>query len=166
VPTHPIPTDVIWARGVRFHLQALYACAGLVLLLAVIGYAATAMAGPLAQDPPITAGVLALVIGGACALAGALAAGFGQVRVLAAARADHPDAMAAVTQRIEATRALFALLPRAAIAGAVALVAAYTFFLRPGVWGAVVGAFVIVQVALALGLIRKTVLGPGRLQRR
>lgn len=162
----PIPADVIWARGVRYHLQAVYASAGTVALLAVIGFAATTMAGTGAQDPPITAGVLALIIGGLCALGGAVIAGAGQLRVLSAARDPQAEPHSTVAGVLERTRAGFALLPRFAIAGCIALLAAHTIWLRAGFWGAVVGTFVVIQVALVLMVIRRTILAPTRLERR
>lgn len=162
----PIPADVIWARGVRFHLQAVYACAGAVAVLCILGVAAVLMAGPLAQDPPITAGVLALCIGGVAAIAGAVLAGLGQIRVLRAAAGSAPDPTKIVSEILDRTRRGFIHLPRVAFAGCVALLAAYTLWLPAGIWGAVVGTFVVVQVALALILVRRSVLSEARLLRR
>lgn len=160
-----IPDDVAWARGVRFHLHAVYACAGAVAVLSILGAAAVLMAGPLAQDPPVTAGVLALCIGGISALAGAVLAGLGQIRVLQAARAENAEPMVAVEGILEGTRNRFAYLPRFALAGCVALLAAYTLWLPAGFWGALVGSFVVLQVALALVLVRKSLLAHTRLHR-
>lgn len=162
----PIPADVIWARGVRFHLQAVYACAGAVAVLCILGVAAVLMAGPLAQDPPITAGILALCIGGVAAVAGAFLAGLGQIRVLREAGGSAPDPTYAVSQILGRTRRAFTHLPRVSLAGCVALLAAYTLWLPAGIWGAIVGTFVVVQVALALTLVRRSVLSGARLLRR
>src|SRR5699024_1545832 len=116
-----------------------------------LGVAAVLMAGPLAQDPPITAGILALLIGGVTAIAGAVAAGAGQVRVLRAAGASTgADALGAVTGILGSTRAVFTYLPRFAVAGCLALLVAYAIWMPAGIWGAAVGTFVVVQVALVL----------------
>lgn len=161
-----IPADVAWSRGVRFHLHAVFACAGAVVVLSVLGGAAILMAGPLAQDPPITAGILALCVGGLVAIAGAVAAGIGQLRVLQAARAGSAAPLQTVAEILAATRGVFNLLPRVAVAGCVALLAAYSIGLPGGIWGAVVGSFVVVQVALVLTLVRRSVLSEERLLRR
>lgn len=160
-----IPSDVVWARGVRFHLQAVYACAGIVALLSILGVAALFMAGPLAQDPPITAGVLALLIGGICAIAGAVIAGWGQIRVLRAANSPQSDPVGVVEEILRRTRGSFAHLPRFALAGCVALLAAYTIWMPSGFWGAVVGTFVVIQVAALLVVIRRSLLASLRLHR-
>lgn len=164
--TERIPADVLWARGVRFHLQAVYACAGAVALVSLLGIASVLMAGPMASDPPITAGVLALCIGGVVAIAGALVAGVGQIQVLRGAGAGASTPSTEVADILARTRARFALLPRVALAGCVALLAAYTLWLPAGTWGAVVGSFVVIQVALALVLVRRMILAEARLTRQ
>lgn len=161
-----IPDDVVWARGVRFHLQAVYASAGIVALLTFLGVAAVLMAGPLASDPPVTAGILALLIGGVCAIVGAVAAGVGQLRVLGAVRNSDLPPMEAVESILERTRNTFSMLPRLALAGCVALIASYLIWLPAGFWGTVVGTFVVIQVALVLDLVRRSVLASTRLHRR
>lgn len=123
------------------------------------------MAGPLAKDPPITAGILALLIGAACALAGAVVAGMGQIRVLRAASAPEARPMEAVETILGRTAATFAYLPRFALAGCVALLAAYTIWLPSGFWGAVVGTFVVIQAAAILFVVRSRLLSSARLHR-
>src|SRR5690625_5047084 len=136
-----MPADVYWARGVRFHLHALLVSAGAVAFVSVLGVAAVLLAGPFAQDPPVTAGVLALCIGGLTALAGAVIAGAGQIRVLSAAgRGDpaapgsgHAEAENTAGEILGGTRRGFALLPRFALGGLAALVVAYAIWLPAGV---------------------------------
>lgn len=123
------------------------------------------MAGPLAKDPPITAGILALLIGGVCAAAGAVIAGVGQIRVLRAANSPTPHPLAVVEGILQRTRDGFAHLPRFALAGCVALLAAYAIWLPAGFWGAVVGTFVVIQVAALLVVIRRSLLSSPRLRR-
>lgn len=163
-----IPTEVIWARGARFHLQALYACAGVVALLTLIGGAALMLAGPLASDPTMTAGVLALLIGGITAIAGGVLAGHGQMQVFRAA-ADEvatDEALAVVAGILARTRERFSLLPRFALAGCAALIVAYVIWSPAGSWGAVVGTFVVVQAVLLLIVVRRFLLAGERLNRR
>ncbi len=160
-----IPADVVWARGVRIHLQALYASAGIIALLTVLGVAAVSLAGPLANDPPVTVGVIALLIGGACALAGAVIAGVGQIKVLGAAREQASEPLPIVEGILAGTSRAFALLPRLAIAGCVVLIATALIWIPGGFWGALVGTFVVVQVALVLIAIRRFVLSRERLVR-
>lgn len=133
--------------------------------MSILGAAAVLLAGPLAQDPPVTAGILALCIGGISALAGAVLAGLGQIRVLQAARSGSAEPLAAAGDILRSTRNRFAHLPRVALAGCVALLAAYTLWLPAGFWGAVVGSFVVLQVALVLVVVRRSLLAPSRLHR-
>lgn len=172
-----MPADVFWARGVRFHLHALLVSAGAVAFVSVLGVAAVLLAGPFAQDPPVTAGVLALCVGGLTALAGAVIAGAGQLRVLSAAGRTTSaaggsrsaetavGAETAVAEILATTRRGFALLPRFALGGLAALVVAYAIWLPAGVLGALAGAFVVVQVVLVLHLVRRRLLLSARLTR-
>src|SRR5699024_3638560 len=114
------------------HLRAMLASAGIVALLSFLGVAAILMAGPFAQDPPVTAGLLAFGIGGVCAMIGALGAGWGQVRVLAAAKDERARALGVVEEALARTSTLFALLPRLAVAGCVALITAHVLWSPAG----------------------------------
>lgn len=162
-----IPTEVIWARGARFHLQALYAAAGIVALITLIAGAAVLMAGHLASDPTMTAGVLALLIGGITAIAACVLAVLGQLRVLRAAATEHTgaEALALVEGILAQTRGRFALLPRFALAGCAAVIVAYLIWAPAGFWGAIVGTFVVVQVVLLLIVVRRFLLAQERLHR-
>jgi len=124
------------------------------------------MAGPLAHDPPVTAGILALCIGGVAAVAGAFLAGLGQIRVLREAGGSATEPTDVVSNILGRTRRAFSHLPRLALAGCVALLAAYTLWLPAGIWGAIVGTFVVIQVALILTLVRRSILAETRLLRR
>lgn len=150
----------------RLHLQAMLASAGIVALLSFLAGAAILMAGPFAQDPPVRAGLLAFVIGGVCAIIGAVGAGWGQLRILAAAKEPTAPALGVVEGVLARTTNVFALLPRLAIAGCVALIAAYLVWAPAGFWGTIVGTFVVIQVALGLLVIQRRVLSPSRLHRR
>src|SRR5699024_10735236 len=83
-----------------------------------------------------------------------------------AAREVEGDPVPRVEGILAGTRRAFALLPRFAIAGCVALLAAYTIWLPAGFWGAVVGSFVVVQVSLVINLVRRSVLANGCLHRK
>lgn len=161
--TTSIPDDVVWARGVRFHLQAVYATAAIVALVAFLGGAAVAMAGPLAQDPPVTAGVFTLMVSGGATLVGMVVAGIGQLKVLRAAGGTTP--VDTVTGILQLTQRWFAHLPRFIGAGCVALALAYSIWLPAGLWGVLVGGFVAIQVIFGLILIRRRILDPQRLHR-
>jgi len=159
-----IPDDVVWARGVRFHLHAVYACAGIVAFVAFLGVAAVLMAGHLAHDPPVTAGVITLLVAGGAALAGAVIAGIGQLKVLRAAGGDSP--LETVRTILYASQRAFIHLPRFALAGWAALLVAYAIWLPAGLGGVVVGGFVGAQAVIALVIVRRRLLSPSRLDRQ
>src|SRR5699024_5638772 len=113
-----------------------------------------------------TAGILALCIGGVAAVAGAFLAGLGQIRVLREAGGSATEPTDVVSNILGRTRRAFSHLPRLALAGCVALLASYSFWLPAGIWCAIVGTFVVIQVALILTLVRRSILVETRLLRR
>lgn len=154
------PADVLIARAVRAHTRALVTLAAAVLVLAAIGAGALSFAGPDLRTPPITAGLSMLAVGQVCALIAAAIAGIGLLRVLRevgepgsedsaeAARSNVPR------QAIRTTAARFAILMRVIVGACVLVITVWALADMAGVLGAIVGAVVVLQVAVALALLR------------
>lgn len=154
------PADVLIARSVRAHTRALVTLAVAVIVLAGIGAAALSLAGDDLRTPPIVAGLSMLAVGQLCALVAAAIAGGGLARVLrqvgepgsedsaAAARTDVPHAA------IRSTAARFAILMRVIVGACVLVITVWVLADTAGIVGAVVGAVVVLQLVVALALLR------------
>ncbi|MFV0252864.1 MAG: hypothetical protein ACK5H2_05955 [Beutenbergiaceae bacterium] len=155
-----VPADVLIARAVRGHTQALMIMVVAVLVLAFIAIGALSFAGEDRSTAPITAGLSLLGVGQLAALAGAAVAGLGLAQILrevgepgsvdsaTAARAQLP------TSLIRSTASRFALLMRIGLGACVLAIAVWALADPAGILGAVIGALVAVQVLVALALVR------------
>lgn len=159
-----MPSDVVIARVVKAHTRALLALAGTAVMLALLGVAALSLAGAHGRDAPMIAGLTLLGAGGALALvaAGVVLRGLLQVlrgsgepgsrQARTAARAGRP------VEVLQSTTAALLTVIKIVIATAVTGIVIWAFIDPSGVIGAVVGAILVVQVAVFVGLIRVGIL--------
>lgn len=156
----PAPADVLVARAVRAHTQALLIMTVAVLLLALIGVGALSFAGQDRSTAPITAGLTLLGVGQLAALAGAAIAGYGLVQLLRSIGepGSTHSAAAAVSQipsaELRATASRLALLMRIVLGACVLVIATWAIADPTGLLGAAIGAVLALQVLVAIALVR------------
>lgn len=154
------PADVQIARAVRAHTRALVTLAAAAVVLAAIGAAALSFAGDDLRTPPITAGLSMLAVGQVCALIAAAIAGLGLIRVLREVGEPGSDDSAAAarskvpSEAIRATASRFAILMRVIVGACVLVISVWAIANTAGIVGAAVGAVVVLQVVVALALLR------------
>lgn len=160
MPSGTLPPDVAIARALRAHTRTLVAMCALVVVLMLIGAGALSMSGGNARDVRVVAGLTMLGAGQLLALIAAGLAGVGWVRIVRAvgtpgsaesARAVADDVPGG---QVQATGHRLALLLRATIGVAVVGVTAWALVAFDGLAGAVVGAVLVIQVAVVIALVR------------
>ena len=159
-----MPPDVVIARVVKAHTRAMLALAGSAIMLALLGVAALSLAGAHGRDAPMIAGLTLLSAGGVLALVAAAVVLRGLLRVLR--HSGEPGSRQARTtaragqplEVLQATTATLLTVIKIVIATAVAGIVIWAFVAPSGVVGAVVGAILVVQVAVFVGLIRVGIL--------
>lgn len=159
-----MPADVVIARVVKAHTRALLAIAAAAVLLALLGTAALSLAGTHGRDAPMIAGLTLLGAGQLLAICGAALVLRGLLKVLGragepgsaeAARAAQQGRPVAV---LRATSKNLVTLIKVIIATAILGIVVWTIVNSAGVVGAIVGAVLIVQVAVIVALVRVGIL--------
>ncbi len=168
------PPDVVVARTLRSLTRALLVCCGAALALGLLAVAMLGLADGSADS--LASGLALLGVGQAGAIAGAGVVGFGLRRVVATpgsagrpgSGVDAPprdsaataDDAAAAVGTCETVRHGLALVARALLVICVLVAATWTLVDTAAALGALLGALVSAQVAVALLLVRRS-LAPG-----
>jgi hypothetical protein len=154
------PPDVVVARTLRSLTRALLVCCAAALGLGVLSVTMLALADPAAD---LASGLVLLGVGQAGALAGAGVVGAGLRRVVAGPTSQAPrlgatpqDAAAAEAVRAGVSRRL-ALVTRGLLVTCVLVSAGWTLVDPAAGLGALVGALVAGQVAVALLVLRRLI---------
>lgn len=160
----PPPDDVAIARSLRAHTRTLLAMCLTCGVLALVGAGALSMAGEHRTDVRVLAGLSMLAAGQALAIVAAVLAAIGWLTVVRgvgepgssssqqAARQHLPQAQVAQTAR------RLALLLRVIVAIAVIGVTAWAIAALDALIGALVGAVLLLQVAVVLAIVRVNLL--------
>lgn len=156
--------DVAIARALRAHTRTLLAMCATCLVLALVGAGALSMAGDQRTDVRVLAGLTMLGTAQLAAIAAAVLAAVGWLTIARgvgepgsrtsqdAARRRLPEQQTARTAR------RLALLLRVVVALAVVGVTIWAVVDIGAVLGALVGAVLLVQVAVVLAIVRVSVL--------
>lgn len=159
-----MPADVVIARVVKAHTRTLLALVGAAVLLALLGTAALGLAGTHGRDAPMIAGLTLLGAGQLLALCGAVLALRGLLKMLRqAGEPGSADAAHAVRQGrpvavLQATSRHLVTLIKVIIATAILGIVAWAIINTAGLAGAIVGALLVVQVAVIVALVRVGIL--------
>lgn len=159
-----VPADVVIARVVKAHTRALVALAGTAVLLALLGVAALSLAGAHGRDAPMLAGLTLLGAGQLLAMCAAAVVLRGLLRILrGSGEPGSPQAAQAARNGqpahvLRGTATAMVTMIKIVLATAVLGIIAWAVLNPGGLIGAIVGAILVVQVAVFIGLIRAGVL--------